>query len=54
MAIRSWLDRFGSDVVTVDLPVKPDLEAARHFLSSHLRNREALEPFDIPILLELP
>ena len=33
MAIRSWLDRFGSDVVTVDTPVRRDLDATRHFLA---------------------
>lgn len=34
MAIRSWLDRFRSDVVTVDRPVKRDLEATRHFVAN--------------------
>ena len=34
MAIRKWLDRFGRDVVTVDRPVKRDLEASRHFLAN--------------------
>jgi UbiD family decarboxylase len=34
MAIRSWLDRFRSDVVTVDRPVKRDLEATRHLVGN--------------------
>jgi len=34
MAIRSWLDRFRSDVVTIDRPVKRDLEATRHLLAT--------------------
>ena len=33
MAIRSWLDRFHSDVVTIDGPVSRDLDATRHFLA---------------------
>jgi len=32
MAIRTWLDRFGRDVVRIDGPVKRDLDATRHFL----------------------
>ncbi len=32
MAIRAWLDRFGSDTVTIDGPVKRELDATRHFL----------------------
>ncbi|MGI0148853.1 MAG: UbiD family decarboxylase [Thermoplasmata archaeon] len=34
MAIRSWLDRFRSEVVVVDEPVKRDLEATRYFLAN--------------------
>lgn len=33
MAMREWLDRFGSDVVTIDAPVRRDLEATRHLLA---------------------
>ncbi|TLZ90294.1 MAG: UbiD family decarboxylase, partial [Methanobacteriota archaeon] len=34
MAIRTWLDRFGRDVVRIDGPVKRDLDATRHFLAN--------------------
>src|SRR2546426_452348 len=37
MAIRTWLDRFGRDVVTVDGSVKRDLDATRHFLANPSR-----------------
>ena len=33
MAIRPWLDRFRSEVVTIDGPVKRELEATRHLLA---------------------
>ena len=34
MAIRTWLDRFGRDVVRIDGPVKRNLDATRHFLAN--------------------
>src|SRR5437879_12869258 len=37
MAIRTWLDRFGRDVVTVEGSVKRDLGATRHFLATPSR-----------------
>lgn len=37
MAIRAWLDRFGKDVVTIDGPVRRDLDATRHFLAHPTR-----------------
>src|SRR2546426_415083 len=37
MAIRTWLDRFGRDVVTVKGSVKRDLDATRHFLATPSR-----------------
>src|SRR5438874_1102061 len=37
MAIRTWLDRFGRDVVTVEGSIKRDLGATRHFLATPSR-----------------
>jgi len=37
MAIQTWLDRFGRDVVTVEGSVKRDLDATRHFLATPSR-----------------
>src|SRR5439155_20244526 len=37
MAIRTWPDRFGRDVVTVEGSVKRDLGATRHFLATPSR-----------------
>jgi UbiD family decarboxylase len=37
MALRTWLDRFAGDVVTVDTPVKRDLDPTRHFLAHPTR-----------------
>ena len=37
MAIRTWLDRFGRDIVTVEGSVKRDLGATRHFLATPSR-----------------
>jgi len=33
MALQTWLDRFGPDVVNVEGPVKRELDATRHFLA---------------------
>ena len=33
MAMREWLDRFASDVVTIDAPVRRELDATRHLLA---------------------
>src|SRR5438552_17725238 len=37
MAIRTWLDRFGRDIVTVEGSVQRDLGATRHFLATPSR-----------------
>src|SRR5438128_10162020 len=37
MAIRTWLDRFGRDIVTVEGSIKRDLDATRHFLATPSR-----------------
>src|ERR1700704_1698636 len=37
MALRTWLHRFGQDVVTVNGSVKRDLDATRHFLANPSR-----------------
>ena len=33
MAMRDWLDRFAADVVTINEPVRREIEATRHFLA---------------------